>query len=463
MSIRRTGIFLLLMAAVSFPIPGMESPPVWNIGVAAMPAGPAAESGSFRASILGQLPVLVIERLRDLELRFMPREEALRRLERSRLENLYSAGAKAAALRDRRDSAALSPASRPEREAEESRLSGEYARSRKEDGAPEGDGPPADSLVVALWEGHASGRLVEATEDLDRACAREKLDYLILWEVREVSGYLRIRMTGWNAVLGRPDFSHTAYCPADDIPSAAEELAQALILAASARPSSRLEFDVEPPESRILVDGRLLAAGRRSLRVYEEREYAVSVEIPGGAREDFTLRSEFGKDVRLAARLARPASPPAIVESEPPGASLYLDGIWAGITPAEAEGSGAPRVAQLILPGYEDEFLVIDPRIAEGFAVSLRKAEDGSIPLFEQRKERFYAALGRLAVSLPLSLLAYGVYLQSAALHLEYPGNQAFSRRNDVSLAVFAVSGGITAGFLATASARLVKYIQSAR
>ncbi len=428
-----------------------------------MPAGPAAAEAASRAPVLGQLPLLVIERLRDLELRFVPREEAVRRMERSRLESLYAAGAKSAALRDRRDLAALSPAGLPERAAEERRLSEEYVRTRKEAGAPGGDDPPVESLAVALWEGHVSGRLVEDTDDHGRACAREKLDYLILWEAREVSGYLRIRMSGWNAALGRADFSYAAYCPADDIPSAAEELAQALVLAATARPSSRLEFDVEPAEARIQVDGRFLAAGRRSLRVYEERQYVVSVEVPGGTQEIFALRSEFGRDVRLAVRLAVPETSSAVVESDPPGASLYLDGIWTGTTPAEAKGSGAPRVAQFVLPGYEDEFLVIDPRIAGEFAVSLRKSEEGSISLFDQRKEGFYAALGRLAVSLPVSLLAYGVYLQSAALHLEYPGNQAFSRRNDVSLAVFAVSGGITAGLFASASARLVKYIQSAR
>ena len=173
--------------------------------------------------------------------------------------------------------------------------------------------------------------------------AREKLDYLILWEVSELSGYLRIRMNGWNAALGRTDVSRTVYCPSEDIPSAVEELAQGLIRAAVARPSSRLVFDVEPPEADILVDGRLLAPGRRSLRVYEERDYQVFVRLGTARLEESRLRSEFGKDVVLTVRAERPESAVVLVETDPAGATLYLDGIWSGKTPTEARIFGADR------------------------------------------------------------------------------------------------------------------------
>ncbi len=466
----RIGAFALLLAASSFPVSGQEANPAWILGVSSIPP---ASPEIRRYPALGQLPLQVMEGVRDLDLRFLTEEERARILEKSRLEELFKAGASAATARDRRDAAALSPAGEAERIAEERRLAAEHARGLKAADSPEtGASSPGgispggispNTRRLSFWEGHASGLLLEAGPDPGSLCSREKLDYLILWEAAEVSGYLRIRMTGWNAVLGRPDFAHTAYCPVDDIPSAASELSRGLVRAAVGVPSSRLVFTVEPPEARIRVDGRLLAPGRRSLRVYEERDHLVSVELAAGTRAEYGVRSEFGKDVELSARLEPPAPEIVLVETDPPGASLHLDGIWAGTTPGPAPIFGSARVARLALPGFQDEYRVIEPGTGESVRVPLREAEADGDSLFDRRKERFYKALGGLAVSLPVTLLSYGVYLQSSNLHQEYPGNESFARRKDTTLAVFAISTGITASLLAGASVRLVKYIQSAR
>ncbi len=460
MSPGRYGALALLLAAVSVGASGQDSLPDWRVGLSSIGAG-IREVGLYPA--LAQLPILVLEGVRDLDLRYPPDEETFRVRETVRLQEKYAEGAESARLRDRRDAAALSPFEPSRRTAEERRLRDELKR-----GDPPGrkDGSETDGLVIrriVLWEGHGSGKLVEAPEDPGGACDREKLDYLILWEVSELSGYLRIRMSGWNAVLRRPDFSHTVYCPADDIGSAAEELSQGFIRAAAGRPSSLLVFDVEPPEARILVEGHLLAPGRRSLRVYEEREYRITLELGTEVFEESTLKSEFGKDVLLSFRAERPESAAVPVETDPPGASLYLDGIWAGITPTEAKIFGASRVARLRLPGFEDEYAVLEPGFSGSLVFPLRPAETDAVSRFERSKERFYQALGRLAVSLPATLLAYAIYLQSSALYDEDPGNNAFSRRRDVTLAVFAVSSGMTTGFLAGASVRLAAYIKSAR
>ncbi len=456
---RRSGALALLLAAVSPSVPAQEDVPGWTFGVASLPAVPSVD----RHPALAQLPVLVIGRLADLEVRFPTEEEVRRSLERSRLAEVFLAGAAAASLRDRRDAAALSPSAPDERSAERRKLDEELRKTPDAAGTPGTVASPPATRPLRPWEGHAEGRLVAASADPAGACVREKLDYLLLWEVGEAAGYLRIRLYGWNAALGREDFSYTTYAPADDIPSAAEDLAQALCRAVVGRPSSRLVFDVDPPEARILVDGRRLTPGRRSLRVYEERDYSVSLEAGPADRKDYSLRSEFGRDVRLSARVEPEETGAVRIESDPPGASLYLDGIWAGTTPGEVKLFGAPRVARLYLPGYEEEFSVIRPEAGDLLKVSLREAAGAGPTEFDRSKERFYSALGRLAVSLPVTLLVYGLFLQSEALLREDPADASFASRRDITLAVFSVSGGITAGLLAGAVARLSNYIQSAR
>ena len=466
----RPGAFVLMLAAVSVLVSGQTALPTWTLGVAAIPRD-ARELQRYPS--LGVLPIQVLEGVHDLDWRFLSDAEILKIREKSLLEKQYEAGAAAARLRDRRDAAALSPVGTSERAVAERILRTERERGLKIDAASRpaaakledaSDGGPWPEIRrIVLWEGHGSDRLIDAGTDPGGACSREKVDYLILWEAAEVSGFLRIRMIGWNAVLGRADFVRTAYCPSDDIASAAAELSQGLARAASGRPTARLVFDVEPAEARIRVDGRLLASGRRSIRIYEEREYLVSLELGTGITENYSIRSQFGKDSVLTARLEPLQSSSVLVETEPPGASLHLDGIWAGTTPEQAQLFGYARVARLVLPGFQDEYRVIEPAGRDRILIRLRETEHDGIPVFDRRKERFYQALGRLAVGLPVTLLSYGVYLQSSALYLEYPGNLTFQSRKESSLVVFAMSSGITAGLLASASIRLAQYIQSAR
>ncbi|HSV57009.1 MAG TPA: PEGA domain-containing protein, partial [Magnetospirillaceae bacterium] len=261
---------------------------------------------------------------------------------------------------------------------------------------------------------------------------------------------------------GRADFSHTVYTSKDDAASAAEELAQAVIRAAAARPSARLVFDVEPPDAEIRVDGQRLAAGRRSLRVYEERDHLVSVEA-WKERREYSMRPIFGMDVHLTVRLEEPAGPALAIETDPPGASLYLDGMWAGHTPLEVSAGHDRLVAVVTLTGYEQEFFTIDPAWPARVDLSLRPAKPGIEPLIERRREDFHRALGYLVISLPVSTLASGAWLQSSALLQQYPGNPAIARRSVANFAAFAVTGGITAATLVNAAIRLARYIRSVR
>lgn len=461
MAIPRPAAILLLLLSAPIGLAGQETN--WVLGLAGMPDQSSVRLETAEAASLSALPLRILDRLQDLEVRFLSEDEIRMLAKQGELEKLYASGSESAALRDLRDSAALAPLPAQQRAADKRILS---ARQEQKEKTPTAAGAAildGNTRAISLWKGHADGRLISDSRDPAQLCRKEGVDYLIQWKIEALPGYIRIRAEGWNALLRRSDFSHTAYCSRDDILSAAEELASAVILACVSRPSARLRFRVDPPEASIFVDGRRLAPGRTSLRVYEERGYAVSVEAPGRTTVELLARAEFGGDQEYSIQLEPSDPTELVIESRPSGANLYLDGIWAGKTPVGVALLETSRVALITSPGYEDLFVVLNPDKSYPASFQLETAAEGTESVLSRRKDNFYQALGWLVVSLPVSILSYGVYLQSAALHLEYPSDAAFSRRNDISLAFFTVASGITAAFFTNAAIRLARYVKSAR
>lgn len=474
---RRFWAFSLMLILLSPPVSAEEAPKAeakvqadaqtdsdWTLGISEIPLAAGPLASTERAALAG-LPALVLEKIHDLEFRFVPEAEQTARSERTRLAALYSGGAAAASARDKRDAAALSPSPAQKRLSEGRSLREEYEKKAIRS-IPEksGDAGAKEVSKIALWKGHASGRFLAPTDDPETVCAKESLDYLIRWQVQESASFLRIRMEGWNGALGRADFSHVAYCSADDVASVSEELAAAVILAAVAKPSARVVFRPDPVECRIYVDDRLVEASRGSIRVYEERDYRVRAWAEGYEASEVTVHPAFGKDSEAALRLVPREAGTITVSSAPAGASLYLNGIWVGETPIEIPAYGKSRVAILTYPGFEKLFGVLAPGNAEaGASFALYETKDGTATVFSRRKDSFYKSLGLFVVSIPVSIVTYGMYLENAFLYAEYPNNSTFSRRNDVWFGCFAAATGVTVVLAVNAVIHLVRYVKSAR
>jgi len=463
---RKALIVALFLAAGICRIPANEtSQNAWILGIAEIPGASLSSLSPAEQSALSSLLAMILDKIKDIEQRLVPEDEEKMRMERERLASLYSEGAEAAALREKRDSAALSPSQLHKRASEERTLAYEYFKKQKREGSfKTSDAPDTLTIVkVNLWSRHNSGEFIPDSTDPAYVCVREKLDYLIRWEIAEIDSFFRIRMESWNAALCRSDFSYTTYCPRDDVSAVADELAYAITLASLAQPSAYIVLSVEPLDARVFVDERQLASGSKRLRVYEEREYKISAEATGYRKAEITVKPVFGKSSEIALKLEPVRETEALVMSNPEGASLYLDGIWIGTTPASIPLVGMPRVALLQYPGYEDLFEVVNPDKNAELSFTLEKLNEGASSFFTKRKENFYHALGLLVVSLPVSIVTYGLYNQNAMLYLEDPGNAVFSRRNDITFGCFVATAGISGALFVNATIQLIRYVRSAR
>ena len=128
---RRIGLAFVFLASAVIVAAEEDGTRSWVLGITEMPGVSSTVSDPASRSALSTLPVLILGKLEDLDRRLLNREEIEQRRERDRLAKLYEAGASAAAQRDKRDQASLSPSPSHKRASEERKQEAAYKEKAK--------------------------------------------------------------------------------------------------------------------------------------------------------------------------------------------------------------------------------------------------------------------------------------------------------------------------------------------
>ncbi len=278
-------------------------------------------------------------------------------------------------------------------------------------GAHDGAGgvPAAGTAAMVPWQGHADGLLLEPVSDPAAACRDKKLDILVFGSVRDASGYLAVELSVYVASTGTMAWTGVEYAFPDDLPAAVAALTRPVATALLGRPYSLVELAVTPAHAALRLDGEAAAAGR-SLH-FGESDPELLASAPGFSPRTAVLSVRPGRDVSLRLELEPVPAPALLLESDPPGATVHVDGLRAGVTPLELGGAAFTRVARLTMPGRVGVDLVIPPSAGSLETVTLPPADGLDFSgRFEAGKDRFYRSLGWFVLSLPVSVLSYGSF-----------------------------------------------------
>ena len=125
-----------------------------------------------------------------------------------------------------------------------------------------------------------------------------------------------------------------------------------LAAAACAPKTGALSIDSTPDGAEVYVDGAF--AGKTPLKTAEIKpgRHVVRVVLTGHTPFEATVEVQAGKTSEVAARLLKDVFNPVLVESDPEGAAVYVDGRFEGNTPAVIEKPASEVPIVLFKPGY---------------------------------------------------------------------------------------------------------------
>ncbi len=129
--------------------------------------------------------------------------------------------------------------------------------------------------------------------------------------------------------------------------------AVALVSTACGPATGGISVSSTPEGAEVYVDGALTGKTPLKNTVVKAGRHTVRVTLAGHAPFEITVQVQAGKTSDVVAQLRKDVFNPILVESNPQGASVYVDGRFEGNTPVVIEKPVAEVPIVLSKPGYE--------------------------------------------------------------------------------------------------------------
>lgn len=295
------------------------------------------------------------------------------------------------------------------------------------------------------------------------------LDLLLGGRMHYDDGYLFIEFELHIAATGELEVTASTLVRPEDAFEEIEPLLPQITGGLLNRDFAVLEIDTDQPRAAISLDGAVVGFGSVRLRYLEPGSYDVRASAAGYRDHSDRIEIAASQERRIEIGLEATDRPAVTVESDPPGADLYVGGEWRGRTPVTIERPVGPRSAELLLEDHAVSRFVLEPRGEDRIGRVLAPDTVDLSTELRDRREGFYRSLGWFAVSVPVPLILSGIWQSRADFYLDnyeamtVDEQERFIRTtNTIDLVRWggvAVSGGL----LINSVVQLVRYIRASQ
>jgi hypothetical protein len=342
----------------------------------------------------------------------------------------------------------------------------EAARARLE--ALEGMSPDAPAVEstkpVRLAEPDETGRLYEPVLRRPDLVAEELgVDLLVWGGLEQIEEYLYVECLAFSAAAGETLLSFGDAVSLDDVQRVVETVATELATVILGRSWGTIRVTAEPADAEIRVDGRLVGMGSARVAYLEPGPHELRVSRTDYDADGRTVQVAAGS-VEDVSVVLRPLTAKTVrIQSDPPGAAVYLQSEWQGVTPLSVDVTARPVQGALRLPGHWESQFLLNPETQETQRYSLTPATVDREELFERRKDSFYAALGWFVLSVPVPLVSSGLRDTMITAYVESISADRSRYRTLANVYHGGYLGGLalSGGLLVNAAVKLARYISA--
>lgn len=263
--------------------------------------------------------------------------------------------------------------------------------------------------IYRLKNWSAQRSLIEFSVDAAWTCKKNGLDILVFGKCSDAHSYLSVQLYLYIADSMDTFTIPLAYSAYDQMEELVQELSRPLATAIMGREYSRLVNRLEPLNAELYVNNKKWDFNTGIF--YEKTSLELNAIASGYISTSRTIDIIPGQDAIIDFKLVEKAGSSFIVETEPEGASLFVDSVYMGVTPFLLDSSDYNRVFRLEMEGMESNTSIVRAGVSLFPPVSLLPDEGkGFGGRFEKNKDAFYTSLGFFIISLPVSVLSYGVF-----------------------------------------------------
>lgn len=227
-------------------------------------------------------------------------------------------------------------------------------------------------------------------------------DYLFTGQVEESAGYLHVVIVLWSVVENRSlhEWSDVfAQAEAAERLKLARESFQEFLLG---RPWCALKVEVDPPDAKLYINDKQSQQVPYGNTFLEPGLFQLRVKAAGYEEQKRDLTLVAGQEERWALKLEKSSQGNIQVVSDPPGASLWIDSQFVGITPVSIPHPLGIENLKLTMKDYLPFYGEVLPQGPDLLSLSLKK-ESTAMGL-QEAKDRFYLSLACFSFSLTTTI-----------------------------------------------------------
>lgn len=322
----------------------------------------------------------------------------------------------------------------------------------------------AGTNVISLWK---NGKELYTRPDsltLANALGKDKISALVCGTVEDIAGYLYVTVKIDTGIAGMPYEEVSEAASYDDVSMLVSTLTVRLIPQIANRDPVKLVLAVEPVAAQVYVDGKLVPPDDNEVTVFAG-EHIVSVSAPGYESATKKARFEGADAFNVKIALQEEKTVTISFDTLKTSATIFLNTRYYGETPTEITLPLKPVIGEAMNGDVETWFVLMpDKKMSEGSHMTVKTNKTDTGKNIDRRRNAFYWSLGALYLSLPVSMLSYGVAQDKYNAYNDGRMPQTDASVTEVNnwIKVSTISRGVSLALGVNVIYQLVRYIVAA-
>jgi len=267
-----------------------------------------------------------------------------------------------------------------------------------------------EEAPIEIWKKGAELYKRAADISLAGSLLKDGISAVITGKIRDIGGYMFVEATIDTGYGGTPSVTVSEAVPYEDLEIVVSLLVSRLLPGMTNRVPVRLNVDLEPESARLFIDGRLIQDTSIPITVFSG-EHTMSSSAQGFLSSERTARFEGRDTFNVRIRLEEEKLVSVTFDTKRMPADIFFHTKYLGETPEEVSLPSFPTIGEAISEGGKTYFL-FSPEAIEGMdspRLTIRDNKRDTGKSIERQRNILYWSLGLLYISLPVSMLSYGI------------------------------------------------------
>ena len=299
----------------------------------------------------------------------------------------------------------------------------------------------------------------------ERTSREHDLDLIVFGTIEMLGEYVFVDATAYSTLAGKVVASEYDVVLPTEIEDAVADIADRLADFVAGRDWGDIVVRTGDRSVRVFLNDRHVGYGDTTVRFLETGLHTVRIVHHGAPAVVRTVTLDHREQLVLDLEYPTVVTEPVTIESIPPGASVYQNAVYVGVTPIAIPTPWKVDHIRLTNEGYRDSQFLLTPDSPATVSRALTIDDFDAEQRLTDRRNAFYRSLGHFVLSVPVPIVLFGVYRDYLTVFSATEGSSTISGREDIARTGLTayyggwVSVGLSGALLFRAVRDLVRYI----